>query len=240
MKIIKYSSHELYNTWNMMKRRCYDKNHTNYKNYGALGIEVCPRWRFSSKNFIEDVIELIGERPEGCSLDRVNPYDDYHPYNIRWANRTTQNLNKKQKNPTGENYIHLTTNKKWYSVSIQVGDIRRTSSIFRDLGEAKKLRDDWLQELEIDKEEWVNNTLNKNFKKTTLKEFLDIPDKKYININKNGSISVEISRDKIRRRGTVKNLTDALTLRNLWLIELYNNPEKWKEDTINKTFNRRV
>lgn len=240
MKFIKYSNHELYNTWNMMKRRCYDKKHTSYKNYGALGIEVCPRWRFSSKNFIDDVIELIGERPEGYSLDRMNPYDDYHPYNIRWANRTNQNLNKKTKNPTGENYIHLTSDKKMYTVSIQVGDVRRTSFSLKDLREAKKLRDDWLQELEESKEKWVDNTLNKNFKRTTLKEFLDIPKEKYINVHKNGIISVEISRDKIRRRGTVKNLTDALTLRNMWLTELYDNPEKWKEDTVSKTFSRKT
>ena len=38
------SKHSLYNTWNLMRARCYNRNNASYDNYGARGISVCDDW----------------------------------------------------------------------------------------------------------------------------------------------------------------------------------------------------
>lgn len=50
----------LYKVYNNMISRCYDNNHTSYKNYGAKNVTVCDRWRESFSNFLEDVDKIDG------------------------------------------------------------------------------------------------------------------------------------------------------------------------------------
>jgi len=91
-----------YNIWNAMRQRCTNPNSQKWKHYGEKGIKVCDRWMNSFENFIED----MGTKPEGYSLDRINPYGNYEPDNCRWATYKTQNNNlkkhwdKKNKNQT--------------------------------------------------------------------------------------------------------------------------------------------
>jgi hypothetical protein len=87
-----------YNSWRAMKDRCYSKGHKEYKRYGAVGIEVCDRWRNSYENFLSD----MGRRPDKHTLDRINPYGNYEPTNCRWASLTTQR-NNTRKNYAKEN-----------------------------------------------------------------------------------------------------------------------------------------
>jgi len=82
--------HPLYKTWSNMIRRCENPNDCSYKNYGARGITVCERWH-NIQNFIDD----MGERPQGCSLDRIDNEKGYYPENCRWTNGYNQSRNRR-------------------------------------------------------------------------------------------------------------------------------------------------
>src|SRR6478736_1916805 len=77
-----------YWSWISMLNRCRCATSTSYPLYGARGIKVCERWE-SFDSFLAD----MGERPDGTSLDRVNPDGNYEPGNCRWATSKQQARN---------------------------------------------------------------------------------------------------------------------------------------------------
>jgi hypothetical protein len=42
----------------------------------------------------EQFFELLGPRPEGCTLDRIDPLGHYEPGNVRWATIEQQTANR--------------------------------------------------------------------------------------------------------------------------------------------------
>lgn len=81
-----------YITWRGMKTRCNNPKHRRYSDYGGRGIKVCERW-MDFNNFLAD----MGERPEGLTLDRIDPNGNYEPGNCRWATDSVQQTNKRKK-----------------------------------------------------------------------------------------------------------------------------------------------
>lgn len=75
-----------YYSWVSMRDRCYNVTRDSYLGYGAKGITVCDRWRFSFANFLAD----MGERPLETSLDRIDSLGNYELGNCRWATRQEQ------------------------------------------------------------------------------------------------------------------------------------------------------
>lgn len=85
----KYNS-PTYSTWISMRSRCAeDSTGCHWKSYGAKGIMVCEQWN-SFENFLSD----MGERPQGKTIDRINPNGNYEPSNCRWATPKQQIRNR--------------------------------------------------------------------------------------------------------------------------------------------------
>ena len=85
------TKHPLHRTWRRMIDRCTNKNSDKYYYYGGRGIQVCARWFYSFKNFVDD----MGDRPEGHTLDRIDNNGNYTPHNCKWSTHSEQNKNQR-------------------------------------------------------------------------------------------------------------------------------------------------
>ena len=78
----------LYNIWATMKQRCVNKNHIEYKRYGAVGITVCDEWsdfetfkEWSIANGYNDT--LVIDKDILCDEKNIHP-KVYSPETCMW------------------------------------------------------------------------------------------------------------------------------------------------------------
>lgn len=81
-----------YQSWRSMNNRCHNPNNPDYRLYGARGVKVCDQWRGDFSAFLAD----MGPRPDGRTLDRIDPYGNYEPGNCRWATHQQQRHNQRR------------------------------------------------------------------------------------------------------------------------------------------------
>lgn len=79
-----------FGSWKSMMYRCYNPGDKCFSLYGGRGITVCDRWH-DFYLFLED----MGLRPEGYTLDRIDPDGNYGPDNCRWATLKEQGRNRR-------------------------------------------------------------------------------------------------------------------------------------------------
>ena len=103
------------NSWRGMVTRCNNPNAWNYRYYGGRGISVCERW-LDFEAFAKD----MGERPEGLTLDRMDPEGNYAcgkcsecvaggvspGGNCRWATWSEQQENKRRPDENASQFLH--------------------------------------------------------------------------------------------------------------------------------------
>jgi len=85
-----------YNSFSAMKTRCLNRNSSEYHNYGGRGIRICERWLLPKCEGFKNFIEVMGPRPSGKTLDRIDPQGHYCPQNCRWADTDTQHRNQRR------------------------------------------------------------------------------------------------------------------------------------------------
>jgi len=81
---------KIYQIWADMVARCVRPTHKRWSDYGGRGITVSEDW-LNFEAFYRD----MGDRPHGCSLDRVDNNLGYSASNCRWATSHEQATNKR-------------------------------------------------------------------------------------------------------------------------------------------------
>lgn len=97
-----------YLLWYGIKNRCCNSDSPKYLAYGGRGIKVYSEWQGDLSAFIKYIESALGPRPEGMTLDRRDNDGHYEPGNLRWATKSEQSYNRRDRpNATGEKYIHV-------------------------------------------------------------------------------------------------------------------------------------
>ena len=157
------SNHVLYNTWKAMIDRCNNPKSKDYKSYGNRGIKVCNRWLKSVETFIDDISELLGDRPEGYSLDRIDNNGNYEPNNVKWSSKSEQAVNKRDKfNKLDIPNISKNISGK-YIATVHRDSYKAYSLPLYNIERAIELRDYYIKMYEEDKGNWKDSCLSKNY-----------------------------------------------------------------------------
>jgi len=119
-----------YKTWHSMLQRCLNPNNEKYEYYGGRGITVKKEWLIF-ENFFKD----MGERPKGKTIDRKENDKGYYKENCRWANSSTQALNKR-KTPSKSGFRGVWPSKNKWSALIKFKGKREYLGIFSTPKEA--------------------------------------------------------------------------------------------------------
>jgi len=87
------TNHPLYEVWCGMKKRCYNKNSSNYKYYGGRGILIHKNWVNNFKTFYNWAV--ANGYKKGLTIDRINNNYGYVWFNCRFVTRVINSRNKR-------------------------------------------------------------------------------------------------------------------------------------------------
>jgi hypothetical protein len=95
-------------------------------------IQVCPEW-LSFDNFLRD----MGDRPSGFSIDRIDGSKGYSKENCRWADSTTQAVNRKKREGAANNVIGVRSHGRKFTARFGAYGQRHYLGLFDSEEEAK-------------------------------------------------------------------------------------------------------
>lgn len=119
----------LYGVYKSMCSRSLNKKDKYYYNYGGRGITICKEWSTDFLTFYEWAIS--NGYKDGLTIDRIDNNIGYSPDNCRWANRTTQQINRNKLKSNKSGYTGIVwqeDRKKWAS---QIGFERKVIPLGR-------------------------------------------------------------------------------------------------------------
>jgi len=127
---------KLHNVWKSMRQRCRNEKCTDYKWYGAKGIDVCQEWDNFS-NFWEWSIN--NGYKDGLTIERTDSNRGYSPDNCRWITIEEQQRNKSNNHILeykGKSFpMSVWSRKINMNYSTLRGKIRKGQTLYDILGE---------------------------------------------------------------------------------------------------------
>lgn len=108
---------KIFTHWNLMIRRCYDKNDKQYCNYGGEGVTVCERWHYFH-NFYDDFRKLDGYSEEIMKVSKFRHLDkdikqqfahnSTKVYSLKTCKLVLKDENEKYKRQKPRPYVRVT------------------------------------------------------------------------------------------------------------------------------------
>lgn len=139
----------LYNIWNGVKDRIFNKNNQAFSNYGGRGLGMFDEWVSDFTSFYNWSIQ--NGYDESLSIDRIDNNKGYTPDNCRWVNSHLQASNRRiqKNNKTGYAGIYFCNTEKLYKSQITINKKSHTIGRFKTIKEALDARNNYIKQYNL-------------------------------------------------------------------------------------------
>jgi len=81
--------------WQAQKKRCYNPNFKQFKDYGGRGIIMSDEFKNDFSVWLNYLMSLENAFIDGYSIDRVDNNGNYERGNLKWSTRSEQSINRR-------------------------------------------------------------------------------------------------------------------------------------------------